>query len=604
MFNRISFFFILFCFCFAQLGAQDANYPQNYFRNPVSIPIQLSANFGELRPNHWHMGLDIRTNAKENLPVYASAAGYIAKIGIRAQSFGRFIIINHPNGLSTLYGHLNDFYPELEEYVTEQQYQKESWAVELEFTPDQFPVSKGQFIAKSGNTGGSQGPHLHFEIFDTKTTKRLNPLLFGFAVKDEVPPTLLKLAVYDRRKSVFQQTPLIYSLKKTITGYEVPKIPVLKTGFSKLSFAIQANDKVSGSTNPNGIYASTLFLDGEPQVAFVLDSIDYSETLYLNAQVDYKYKYNGGGWLQHLSKLPGDNGTVYKKINGNGSIELTDSSIHEIKVNVSDANGNVSVLQFRFQYDQSLAKPVNPLTGQSFFMPNTASAFETPEFKLQMAEQSLYDAIPIAYTKNTSYNPVFAVSALHQINDPSVPVHAKFNVFIKPYKPIPTIWKDKVVIKRSYKNSTSVKKANWEKGWLGVEFGDFGAFQAFVDTIPPVIKELGKGDTINLSAASRIVITPVDNFGVIRNFRATLNGQWIRFTNDKSRNWIYKFDDRCPFGAYELKVSVEDAVGNLSTKSWWFKRGPYTPPPKKKPVKKVTAKKKTTPVKKVIIKKN
>ncbi|MEO7982503.1 MAG: M23 family metallopeptidase, partial [Bacteroidota bacterium] len=117
----------------------DTNdYPRNYFRPPLDIPMQLSANFGELRPNHWHMGLDIRTAAKENLPVYAAAEGYIAKIGIRSQSFGRFIIINHPNGLSTLYGHLNDFNPALEEYVTAQQYKQESWAIELDFTKDQF----------------------------------------------------------------------------------------------------------------------------------------------------------------------------------------------------------------------------------------------------------------------------------------------------------------------------------------------------------------------------------------------------------------------------------------------------------------------------------
>src|SRR5690242_4421346 len=164
--RRIGFILWVFIFSSFSLFSQvKPNYPKYYFRDPLGIsPMEIVANYGELRPDHWHMGLDIRTNQKENLPVYAAAEGYIAHIGIRPQSFGRFIIINHPNGYSTLYAHLNDFYPALEEYVTEQQYNQESWAIELDFTKGKFPVYKGQFIAYSGNTGGSQGPHLHFEI--------------------------------------------------------------------------------------------------------------------------------------------------------------------------------------------------------------------------------------------------------------------------------------------------------------------------------------------------------------------------------------------------------------------------------------------------------
>src|SRR4030095_7074938 len=154
-----------------------SKYPQGYFANPLGIPMSLTANFGELRAGHWHMGLDLRTEQKENLPVKASADGYIAHIGIRPSSFGKFIIIDHANGYSTLYAHLNQFYPELEKYVNEKQTEKESWAIELDFSPNNFKVKQGNEIAKSGNTGGSQGPHLHFEIIDTKSGRSLNPLL-------------------------------------------------------------------------------------------------------------------------------------------------------------------------------------------------------------------------------------------------------------------------------------------------------------------------------------------------------------------------------------------------------------------------------------------
>ena len=354
---RMKFFLLmLFVSTGFFLQAQTPDYPKGYFRNPMGIPMELSANFGELRPDHWHMGLDIRTNAKENFPVYAAAEGYIAQIGIRPKSFGRFIIINHPNGLSTLYGHLNDFFPELEKYVREQQYKKESWAIELDLQEMQFPVSKGDFIAYSGNTGGSQGPHLHFEIIDTKSDKRLNPLLFDFPFSDKVPPTLIKLAMYDRSKSVYEQSPVFFPLKKTDSGYIIPKMPLIRTSLNKVSFALQMFDKTTSSSSANGVYAARFYLDEVPQLSFEIDSVDYEETVYMNAHIDYKLDYNGGVYLQHLSKMPGDKGRVYKEIASDGVLKFTDTSIHTVLVKVLDAHGNAVQLKFSIRHDDSLTR--------------------------------------------------------------------------------------------------------------------------------------------------------------------------------------------------------------------------------------------------------
>jgi murein DD-endopeptidase MepM/ murein hydrolase activator NlpD len=578
--------------------AQTVNpYPQNYFRWPLNIKPEIVANLGELRQNHWHMGLDIRTNQKENLPVYAAAAGYISKIRIERSGFGQCIWITHPNGFTTLYAHLNDFYPALDQYVTQQQYQKESWAVQLEFPKEKFPVSKGQLIAYSGNTGGSQGPHLHFEIRDTETEECLNPLLFGFPLPDNVKPSLLKLALYDRSGSIYEQTTKFFPLRNTDSGYTILKTPVIKTGLNKLSFAIQAFDRLSNSKNEDGIFSAQLFFDGQPVTGFAFDSISYTETGYLNAHIDYKYRFNGGPYFQHLSQLPGDRSGVYHPVSGSGVIELADSEAHSVRIEVRDAYRNMSQLNFFIQYKDSLAKPLTSLSQAQPFIPNYVNILEKPGFEMYLPETCLYDTLHSYYNRNNVFS-ADAVSAVHQVNDPSVPVQDELTVRIKPDKAIGEDLKNKIVIQRNYRSDRDVRKAAWEGEWMSAKFGDFGYFQAFADVEAPTLNGLGSVDTVNLSAVGRIVFTPSDNFG-IKSFRAELDGKWLRFTNDKGRNWIYIFDEHCPYGVHELKVSIEDLVGNTTIKSWWFKKYPYTAASKKKTVKK---KGNTVPAKKPVTK--
>ncbi|HUM64227.1 MAG TPA: M23 family metallopeptidase [Chitinophagaceae bacterium] len=538
---------VLFHSFFVQAQTGSKSYPKGYFRWPLDLRPEIVANLGELRSNHWHMGLDIRTAQRVNQRVYAAAAGYISKIRIEPFGFGRVIYINHPNGLTTLYAHLNDFFPALEKYVEDQQYKQETWAIELEFTPQQFPVSKGSFIAFSGTTGGSQGPHVHFEIRDTKTDKCLNPLLFGMPLQDNVPPTIVKLAMYNRGMSIYEQRPQLFNVKKTGNSYTLAGSPVIKTGFNKISFAIQAYDRISGSNNQDGIFSAKLFIDGKPIAGFEIDSISYAETGYMNAHIDYSFKHNGGAYLQHLSRLPGDRGPVYLPY-GEGTIHLDDTTIHDAKVEIRDAYGNSTVLNFSIQFSNLTSGDISH-PGHPHFTPGIVSILEKPGFEVYLPELSLYDTIPVLYytiQKNSSG----ALSAQHSLNDPAIPVHGNFTVRVKPNEELPGKWYDKVILQREFGGRKTIRKASYENGFLVADFGDFGNFQAFLDLEPPAISGLGNADTLNLSGASSIVLQPTDNFG-IRSFRAELNGEWLRFTNDKGRLHVYKFDERCPYGVHE-----------------------------------------------------
>ena len=568
------FSFLLFTLSlFAQIFPEK-QYPQGYFMWPVGAPIGLAANFGELRPDHYHMGLDCKTEKKQNLPVYAAADGYIAKIKIEPLGFGRAIYINHPNGLTTLYAHLNTFFPTLEKYVKEQQYKEESWEIFIDVPSDIFPVKKGDFIAYSGSTGGSQGPHVHFEIRDTKSDKVLNPLLFGFAVKDKVAPVILRLAMYDRSISTYNQTPKLFGLRH-VNGIYVPTSPLIIANTGKVSFGISAFDKYTGSTNNNGIYEADLYDNDEPVAGFQLDSISYDETRYLNAHIDHRLKLGGGPYVEHLSRLPGYPQGVYKDVKSDGIINIDDDSIHQIKIVVKDAYGNSSALQFKIR--RGIVKEPETMHDslsyfqQTSFHPGFVNVFETDDIQLVLGENDLYDSIRFAYSKKAS--PVSqSISDLHMVHTNLVPVHGYFTIRLKSTSPIDENVKDKIVVKRSWGSKTDVVKPTQNGDWFTAQFRNFGNFQLLVDNDPPTISAIGIRENANLARASQIIFVVRDNNDEIKNFRAELDGNWLRFTNDKGKSFIYNFDEMCPPGNHELKISVEDEAGNTTTKIFHFTR--------------------------------
>ncbi|MEO6583741.1 MAG: M23 family metallopeptidase [Ferruginibacter sp.] len=531
------------------------NYPQNYFQWPVGATVGIAANFGELRPNHFHMGLDARTERKENMPVYAAAQGYIAKVKIEPSGFGRCIYINHPNGITTLYAHLNNFYPALEKYITEQQYRLQQWRVFIDIPPNLFPVNKGAFIAFSGNTGGSQGPHLHFEIRDTKTDKVLNPLLFNFPIADKTPPDIIRLVMYDRCISTYEQTPKIIALKK-MNGIYQPVAGTIIANSDKISFAITAYDRYTGSTNQNGIYKAVVMENNVPVSGFEMDSISYDETRYLNAHIDYSYRSRGGSYLQHLSNLPGYSHGIYAKQNNNGIINLEDETVKSIRIEVSDADGNTSTILLQIKAAATFVTPAGR-PGIQEFHPGFINVFENNNVRFYLSEKSLYDSFRFRYKEMQSPT----AGTIYQLHEPTVPVHNYFPISIR------GSFADtgKVVMKRFFGAKTDYVKATENKGWYTAKFREFGNFQLMVDTLPPFISAVSR-------SATRLAFYVTDNTEQLNNFNAYLDNKWLRFSNDKGRTFIYNFDEHCPPGPHQLKITVEDQVGNRSEKVFSFTR--------------------------------
>jgi hypothetical protein len=564
----IIFFILLFLLginSFSQ--SRSPVYPQGYFRNPLDIPIQLVANFGELRPNHFHMGLDIRTQARENLPVHAAADGYVSRIKIEKYGYGNAIYINHPNGYTTLYAHLNTFYPALAEYIKAKQYREQKWAQDFELPPGLFVVKKGEFIAYSGNTGGSAGPHLHFEIRDTKTGNNLNPLLFGFNISDRQPPVIKGLYWYDRRYSTYlvsgKQIPII---KKT--GFYNSPAKAVRVNSPLVSFGISADDIISSTGFNLGIYSAEFFMDDLPVKSFKLNNFSYTDTRYVNACIDYTKLIKEKKYVQYLTILPGNRLDIFSHA-GNGLIILTDTLPHKIKINVKDAYSNLTTLNFIIQLSGSLDKSTHPVNVQPL-LPGQENTITGKNLKAVFSKNAFYDVVPFVLNENinTTKNSASLGVAVHNY---TVPVHDSFTVELKTTLAANNPLRKNVVMQLTTGSDKQTMKGKWTGDWMRARFNALGNVQLLIDTVPPAITPVGWRNGSVLSAAKTIVLKCKDDIGKIDSFRAELDGHWLLFAA-RGDYFIYTFDEHCPKGTHTLTVSVTDIAGNTTVKTYTFTR--------------------------------
>ncbi len=556
--------FVLGFSCLLHVGMTQVPGGKFYFSYPLSIKPKLNANFGEMRPNHFHMGLDLSTESRENLPVYAPADGFVSRMKIETGGFGRAIYLDHPNGTTTLYAHMNAFIPAAELYLEDQQYQRKSWKIDVAVPQGLLPVKKGQFIGYSGNTGASQGPHVHFEIRDTKTENCLNPLLYRFGIPDNIPPDVVRLAFYNREKSIYEQTPALVSLVKKGSVFS-PPLPI-KLPFNKTFVAIQASDRVTGFPNANGIYAVSLMQGQRVLSSFQLDEIGYDKTRYLNGHIDYAFRSKGGAYLQMVFPPSQFHLPIYENPSGKGHLELS-TIPEEFELMVADADGNKTKVQFEAY--SSGADQVQKNASLFRMIPGETNIYDDQNVQFVFGENCFYDSFD--FTIKTFYiNPGDALSSVIQTLPEYIPVHDYFTVNIKPNRPIALINKDRAIIKRTYKSKTEIKKATANREGFSASFRDFGFFQLIQDEEPPVISVLTSNGAV-VKNGSKIKIEVSDNLKAIKEFNGYAEGQWLMF-KPSGNQFTYTVDEHLTLGEHKLLFVVYDEAGNKTQRELQIKK--------------------------------
>jgi len=549
----------LFLFVSININSQS-NYPKDYFSNPLNIELILNGTFGELRPSHFHSGIDFKTKFKEGLDVYSSAEGYVSRISIKNGGFGKALYINHPNGYTTVYGHLKKFNKKIEDYIKRIQYEKKSYQIEHYLKQGILKIDKNEKIAFSGNTGSSFGPHLHYEIRLTKNQKVLNPQLFGFDIKDTRKPTISSLFLYNLDNLNNISNPIKLKIQKMNDSlYQSEKVFTSGT----IGFGISGFDRQDLANNKNGIYKYSTYYNDKKIIDFNFESFSFEESIKIKTLIDYKYYINNKSRIIKLFKDKGNDLSIYLN-NKSGYIDVENSpSIYTIIV--SDLKGNKSIVKIPIiksdLINDSLKniklfasnKSINNKLDYNFKFENAEIKIAKNTFvkAVQLNIESLKDSIKIV-------NPEIAVFK-----------NIKVNFFNKEKR------KGNYLALRDNDGNESFASANLNsKNYFNHKTKSLGTYFVKNDSISPSIqlKNFKNNDWISNKNFIRFEI--LDNETGIKSYKVKINNKWTLFEYEYKRNELfYEFDSYFLNQTKNLiEVFIEDMVGNKTQKSFTFYR--------------------------------
>jgi hypothetical protein len=549
---------------------------RSVFIAPVKIPLSLSANFGELRIDHFHSGIDIKTQGVTGKEVVAAADGYVYRISVSPGGFGNALYLRHPSGYSTVYGHLDRFIPMIEKYVNDYQYERKSYLVSIFPPKDKFPVNQGDLIAYSGNTGSSSGPHLHYEVRRSDSEIPVNPLFFEFGTGDDIAPVFERLAIYPvNRKTLINN---FNSVKKiNVAGgygnYHIPAENEIRIS-GNAGFGIKAFDLLNDSYNRFAVYSIELKIDSITIYNYVMDEFSFSESRYINSHIDYEACLREKAYYERTYILPNDKLSTYRETINRGIYNFSDNKNHQVEINISDVHNNRSSLTFKVTSVPPGSQPFpDPASKGLITMPyNRSNRFRAENITVSIPAGALYDTLLFTYRRDPGT--LEMLSDAHCIHDKYTPVHKAYTLSIKPTR-IPEGKESKLLIVQIGDDfSRSPLASTFSDGFVNAEALAFGVFYVGIDTVAPVISPNGLVSGSDLSSRSELRVKITDELSGIKSYEPVVDGKWALFEYDQKNNvLVYRFDSaRITQGSeHSLTLKVTDNMDNQSRWDYDFK---------------------------------
>lgn len=537
------------------------------FVSPLDIPLFLSSNYGEYRSAHFHAGIDFKTQQVEGKKVFAIDSGYIYRIVVLSGGYGKAVYMRHPSGYTSVYAHLSRFDSKVERYVKEQQYIKKSFTVDLSPKKGQFKYSRGAYIGLSGNSGSSFGPHLHFEIRDITGAVPLNPLQFGFNIRDKVKPEIRWLMVYslDSSKTV-NGIPLSLPLKvkRSEKRFFVQPDTIYVEG--KTGIGIETYDFLDQASNECGPNSIEVTVDNEPFFYCHFDSIPFGSGNYIFSHYDYAEMIRTGKKVQKLFIDPNNKLNIYKRAKNRGILEFNDEKAHRINIRVKDTYGNESVLEFFMRNGKFPVQPANtPQNAVARFYYDSLNVFENQNIRVAIPRGALFDNVDFQYAE--AKNDSFPYSDIYSVNNRYTALFRPYVLSIKPADLPANLQGSSYIALRGSDGKFYSQGGEYKNGFVTTSLRSFGDFIIDVDTVPPVIMPHRFKPNATYAVNQLISFKISDTQTGIRKYAGYIDRKWALFEYDpKNELLTYSVDGDLlsKNTAHTLEIVITDNKDNTA----------------------------------------